>query len=206
MTPSPPRGAPDLRAPLNAVRRPTAFLACLLALAGFRVPAGAQEPEAEAPAAEVPEPEPAFPYVPPRLAVTITAGTPGLGDLQSQPATVTRPVLGAGGKIAVETDALTRTVRAEGGYEIGVTGVVSLNATWALRAGVGYGSATLVTAYSGPEADDAVAAVDRLADTESGDLQLLAAQAALRYRLPSSRRVRPFVELGAVALRWSGEG
>jgi hypothetical protein len=194
------------------VGRLRVLLACLCAILGAVGVARAQEPEPEEPAAEEPAeetspPEPAFIYVAPRFAVALTVGTPGLGDLQSQPASITRAVLDDAGKLVTDPDPLTRTVRAEGGFQVGVAGILSLSDAWAVRLGGSYGQATLATAYAGPDsADAAVEAVSRLADEESGELRTAAVEAALRYRIPSTRRAQPFVELGAAVLRWEGEG
>ena len=182
------------------------LLTCLAAIGGA-TGADAQETEPEAPATAASPPEPGFIYVAPRFAVAVTLGTPGLGDLYARPAVVDRVVLDDAGKVVADTDLLTRTVRAEGGFQAGMSAILSLDDAWAVRIGGSYGRTTLTAAYGGPDsAAAAVEAVSRLADEESGELRTTSLEAALRYRVPSARRAQPYVELGAAVLRWKGDG
>lgn len=147
-------------------------------------------------------PEPA-PYVAPRFAVGLTFGTAGLGTLQSQPVLAERLDLSGTPRDSVM---LTRSVEAERGLMVGATALLSLSPAWAVRAGIGVGRTTLRTAYDGEDDDDLyVATAERLGAMEEVDATLLAVEAALRVRLPSGRRVQPYLEVGAFGLRWDAD-
>lgn len=145
--------------------------------------------------------EPPSPYVPPRFAVGLTVGTAGMGTLQVQPVLAER--LDRFGT-ALDSVMLSRSVEADRALMVGVSALLSLSPSWAVRAGVGVGRTTLRTAYDG-EDDLYVATAERLGAMEEMEATLLAVEAALRVRLPSSRRAQPYLEVGAFGLRWKAD-
>lgn len=138
-------------------------------------------------------------YVPPRLALSLTVGRPAVGDLQWQPMLAERTDLSGA---VLGTSTVTRSVRADGGFSAGISGLVSLGPVWAVRLGVTRATATLETGY---ESADPVyeAAASAIADRESTRLTTLTAEGVIRFRMLSTRVLQPYMELGAVAVYWS---
>ena len=138
---------------------------------------------------------------PPLLALSLTAGPVGFSRLQVQPVLAERTDdLGE----PVEDWNAWRSLSASSGWELDLSGLVSLGPVWALRIGVGIARARLDVDYGGV-ADALLDEIDALPGPAGGRLSLLSGDAALRFRVPVSGRLRPFVELGAVAERWSVE-
>jgi hypothetical protein len=129
----------------------------------------------------------------------VELGTLGLDPLQQQPVQADR-IDGLGE--VLNTALLTRTVVGEGGIQVGLSGVYSLSRIWAVRGFVGAGRVTVAPRYSGSQDlfVDAAARVTASADVVGW---LLSAGTGLRIRLPSSTRLKPYVELGAALQRWS---
>jgi hypothetical protein len=138
-------------------------------------------------------------YVPPRFALSLTVGTIGIGTLQAQPALAER-VTGAGA--VTDSVLLARSVEADRGLAVGASALWSLGPRWAVRVGAELGRATLGSTYEG-EDDLYVDAANQLAAEDEVDATMLALEAAVRMRLPSSRRAQPYVEVGAFTTRWS---
>lgn len=142
--------------------------------------------------------EPAFTYVPPRVAFTVTINRPSPGRLQSQP--VVARLLSEEGEVR-DTALLQRVVEADGALELGVSSVWSLEPGWAVRLGGGIGRLTLRPRYL--VEDTAFArATGALAADEASDVTTIFLEGALRMRIASDRRAQPYLELGATALRW----
>ena len=189
--------------------RPAAILA-LVAAAGWSLgggPAAAQEvpppagPDTLAPARPDTVVRRAAPPRPvPRVAFSVTVGTLGFGDLQTQPVRAT--ALDADG-LPTDSTVLERRLAAEDGLQVGVAALVSLTSAWAVRAGATLGRATLAGGYDGeaPFEGDARG----LAPAASDDLTFLALEAALRFRPLSNRRLQPWVELGGAGVRVTAE-
>ncbi|NIP78920.1 MAG: hypothetical protein GWM90_06865, partial [Gemmatimonadetes bacterium] len=165
-----------------------------------------QEPDSRAPtpdpfaaptqdtlAAPAPPPPPA-----PRFSLAVTVGTAGLGEIQSQPVRALRT--DAGGA-PLDTAILKRVLSVDGGLHAGASAIVSLTPVWAVRIGAGLTRASLRPEYEGEE-ELFVTTVRAVSDAESVDLRVLSLESALRFRLPTTRRLRPYLELGAVATRW----
>ncbi|HUG41014.1 MAG TPA: hypothetical protein VMM12_11030 [Longimicrobiales bacterium] len=155
-----------------------------------------REAAAQGPDAASPTRPPAPPYAAPRVAFSVTLGTLGVGDLQAQP--VLAEVVDEAG-VPTAADTLARTLGAEDGFQVGGSALVGLTPAWAVRAGLTLGRATLVAGYAGEEAYERGAR--GLAGPASTDLSVLAAEGALRFRLPSGRRVQPYAELGVALVR-----
>lgn len=145
-------------------------------------------------------PAPRRPYVPPRLAVSLSAGTLGFDHLQNQPVMAVR--LGEGGA-RVDSAGLDRRLAAEDGLQATVSALLGLSRAWAIRGAVTWGSATLASGYAGEEAFETDAA--GLPHAASPDLSVLAVEGALRFRMLSGRRMQPFAEVGAAAVRLAAE-
>lgn len=144
---------------------------------------------------------PALGYQPPAVSLVITAGTPGGGDAQVQAVRAYRRT--TAGEV-LDSASLSRTVAIAGGLSGSVSGELGLGPRWVFRAGVGVATAKLETKYDGD--DEAFVASVRAIGTGSADLLALSVESALRYRIPSIRKVRPYVELGIAASRWSADG
>ena len=203
--------------------------AALTAGTGIGAPlAGQEEPPSDtaavgaaAPAAGVQdtlEARPPRPAPLPRFAVSMALRTLGLGELQTQPV-LARWVDLAGN--VQGTTVLSRTVEASGGVGAGLDLVYRLDPTWGLRLGVAAGVAELTTdeiydvlaTEEGQdralakldERDGFVAGANALAETEAADLRTWSLEGALRYRIPSTRRLRPYLELGLEFAGWESD-
>lgn len=167
----------------------------LLVLAGM---AAASPPEARAqtPDTVSAAPAPRPPYVPPRLAISVTAGWLGFGELQNQAVRVER--LNEVGTPTQEAS-LERSLTAEDGVQVGASVLLGLSSAWAVRLGATVGSASLAAGYAGEEPWEGD--VEGLPVGESADISVLSAEVALRFRMRSSRRFQPYAELGLGAIR-----
>lgn len=203
-----------------------ALLTALLVVGGSS-PLDAQEPDTvpeprERPdtARQEPAAAPTAPaYVPQRFTLSLSVSTFDFNTLQSQPVLARDPLAAhAEGSstprdwwwpesratalgTVMDSSTLSRTVAAEGGFQVGASGVLGLGPVWAVRLGAAVGRATLRPRYDGENALFEGAA-SRIARTEISDVTVLSAEAALRMRLPSARRARPFLEIGASAIHW----
>lgn len=148
----------------------------------------------------LPQP-PARRYEPAAFSLTVTAGLPGSGEAQSQPVLAYRRTLSGA---VLDSALLNRTVRYQGGISARVSGELGLSPAWVLRLGAGVTTATLQTSYSG-DRDLYVLSVEAIQAGEA-ELRALSLESAIRYRIPSSRRLQPYLEFGAVYSRWSAEG
>lgn len=146
-------------------------------------------------------PRPSLGYDPAAFSLAIDIGTPGGGDAQRQPVRAWQ--LDYTGT-PVDSALLARTVTIRGGVYGGVSGTLGLGRDWAIRLGLGLTTATLQAHYGG----DAEAFVDRANATAdvTADLRRLSIESALQYRIPSQRRVQPYLELGATFSRWQTRG
>lgn len=139
-------------------------------------------------------------YRPAFLDLTLSVGTPGSGDVQAQPvqAVLTLPAIGR------DTALLTRTVALVGGTYVGAAAALAFENGWGFRLGVGVAAATLRAYLAGDE--EFFSATPDAVPAQAADIRALSAEATVRYWIPSEKRVRPFVELGAAATRWTAEG
>lgn len=137
-------------------------------------------------------------HQPPRFSFSVAGGSLGIGTLQRQPVTARRrDPAGA----VLRSATLTRTVVAEAGIHAGAAVIASLSPAWALRLGVAGGRATLRTRYAG-EDSLFLRTLEVVGDRETIELSLLSFEAALRFRIASTRRLQPYLELGAARQRW----
>ena len=191
--------------------KPLAPLALLLVLASLSpvTPAAAQEDAAaqdtvaaeQDPAAQdsVVSPEaPPIAYTPPRFAGGLTLGRVTGSTLQTQPVLAERV---AGDGTVLDQWTLRRSVDLDAVYQLGAWALVSLGPAWALRVGGGIGWGSLSSNFGG-EPEEVGAEAEELADHEP-PVQLLSLVGALRFRVPTTRRFRPYAELGLAAERWS---
>lgn len=138
----------------------------------------------------------------PRLSLTAHVGTFGIGDLQQQPVLAVRRTPGG---VVTASDTLQRVIRVGGGFQVGASAVWSIDPTWAVRLGLSWGRSSLEASYS--DGDDALRAdVAAIAGPGEVDARVLTLESALRFRIPSQRRVEPYAEMGVGAVRWSVEG
>ena len=137
----------------------------------------------------------------PRVAFAIGIGTLGISDLQVQPVRAERT--GPGG--TVTESVLRRSIRAEGGYQVSGSALLSLSRAWAVRAGAGAGRADLRMGYGGDD-DDLLAEARGIPLPGEATLNLVSGEAALRFRVPAPGRFRPYGELGVAAERWGLDG
>ena len=190
--------------------KPLAPLALLLALATLSpaTPATAQEnataqdtlvaePDpADQDSMVAPEPSPAA-YAPPRFSGGLTLGRVTGSTLQTQPVLAERV---AGDGTVLDQWTLRRSVDLDAVYQLGAWALVSLGPAWALRVGGGIGWGSLSSSFGGEPAEIGDEA-EELAAHEPG-IQLLSLVGALRFRIPATRRFRPYAELGLAAERW----
>ncbi|MDX1673404.1 MAG: hypothetical protein R3314_01285 [Longimicrobiales bacterium] len=178
-----------------------ATLAALATLAVV-IPATAQAPRDSVPQdTVVVGPRSGLGYTPPRLSIAGFVGLPGSGPAQSHPVRASRRDLTG---VVIDSTLLTRSVEIRGGWHGGVAATLGLGRDWAVRLGAGYSTATLATEYSG-ESEIFVADANELAGSEVA-LRVASLESALLYRIPSSRRVQPYLELGGAVSRWSTDG
>ena len=173
---------------------PRRLLTVFLLATGAALPAAAQAPDSSEATTR-----PSRAYVPPRVALSVTAGSPGLGEIQSQEVVAERLFGGA----VTETASLRRTLSVEDGFHAGVSALFGLSPAWGVRVGLAAGRANLAAEYSGEEEwEDAVRGLD---PGGAGELSTLSAEAALRFRMVSRRRLQPYAEVGITTLRIDAE-
>ncbi len=160
---------------------------------------GDEEPVQEQPA---PAAAPATPPPPvPSFSVSLTFGAMGDRPLQGQPVLAERR--DAAGNV-LQSASLGRSLEAEGGFEVGISGLMTLDPAWAVRLGAGIGRTTFGVSYNG-EDDVFVAAAGHLAAGEATPVTIVVLEGALRLRIPSTRQAQPYLELGATSIRWHAD-
>lgn len=146
-------------------------------------------------------PRPTLGYEPAAFSLELELGAPGSADVQAQPVRVRRAQLTGA---VVDSAVLTRTVAIRGARYGGLSGILSLGSDWGGRVGVGVAAATLQTDYDGE--DEAFVASANAAAGGRTELRILSLESALRYRIPSRKRLQPYLELGAAVTRWRTDG
>lgn len=146
-------------------------------------------------------PRPGLGYTPPTFSIAAFVGLPGSGPAQSHPVRAWRRDLTG---VVTDSTVLSRAIDIRGGWYGGISGTLGLDRDWALRLGAGVSTATLETEYSG-ESEIFVAGANELAAAPVA-LRVASLEAALLYRIPSARRIRPYLELGGAVSRWSADG
>ena len=142
--------------------------------------------------------QPPLGYVPPSFSLAVFAGVPGSGPGQSQPVQLWRRLLDG---TVTDSATLNRAIAINGAYMGAVHGTLGLGRDWALRLGAGLATATLETEYSG---DDQVLVASANAVAGSAvELQIVSLESALIFRIPSTRQLQPYVELGGALSRWT---
>jgi hypothetical protein len=149
-----------------------------------------------------PEP-PALGYDPAALAFELTVGLPGSGNAQRQPATVWRTDLQG---TVLDSARLTRSLAVRGGVVATVAAVIGLGPDWAVRGGLGLATARAQVAYGGPDADSLLVSAANAVPTPGTALMLVALETGVRYRIPSRKRLQPYLELGAAYVSWHARG
>jgi hypothetical protein len=143
-----------------------------------------------------PAPAQSFEAAPPRVSVSLSVGTIGVTDLQTQPVLAAR--LGEDGE--TETTTLVRTITGGSGRSANAAVVITLSPAWGLRVGASAGTIRLAHGFTGPqEWADAAREIPVAAERDVG---ILAWDSAVRYRIPTDRLLRPYVEVGIAAERW----
>lgn len=194
-------------------------VALLLAMAAFGVQdARAQERPEEArtardtaasdtaasdttPAPTIRLPPPPLGYDPAVFSLTVTLGRPGDGDAQTQSVrALRRDRTGA----VLDSAVLSRTVFVRGTVYGGVSGTLSLSRRWGLRVGLDVAAATLQPGYSGSH--EVLLATAEAVAADPGELRVVTVESTLRHRIASSKRMQPYIELGAAMSRWSVDG
>lgn len=145
----------------------------------------------------LPPPRPPFRYVPAAFSLTLSVGRPGSGPLQTQPVLVQHTAFYGSAPDSVR---LARDLRSQGGLFAAVTATMSLGPAWALNLAVGVARAEVQTSYQG---DDDFGVSAAALTGRGGDLTTLGVESTIRYRIPSTRRLQPFLELGGAVSRWS---
>lgn len=144
---------------------------------------------------------PALGYQPPALSVSLMVGLTAGADAQDHPVRFLRTDLNGA---VLDSAGLNRTVELSGSVYAGVSGAFGLGRDWALRLGLGVMTGTLEASYAGE--DEVFVYSANAAASNAADLEILTVESALQYRIPSSRRVQPYLELGAAMSRWNAEG
>lgn len=141
-------------------------------------------------------------YDPALLSLVFTVGLPGTGEAQLQPVLAVRSVSTTGAR---DSAVLNRVVRLRGAVTTGASAVLSLGRAWGVRLGAAVTTGTLQPEYAGDGAEALVDAANAAASAGT-DVLTLDLETTLRYRLPIQKRLRPYLELGAVVSRWSTDG
>ncbi|MFW6205765.1 MAG: hypothetical protein ACOC5I_00870, partial [Gemmatimonadota bacterium] len=128
-------------------------------------------------------------------------GQPGEGEAQTHAVDAYRTDLSGA---VLDSAVLSRSLTVRGGIRAAFAGELSLGPRWAVRLGLGAAVATLETGYSGQ--DDAILAGARALTPDGERITVLSAETTLRYRIPSQRRFRPYLEMGTGVSRWSIDG
>jgi hypothetical protein len=134
------------------------------------------------------------------LGLTFSVGTLRFGEIQGQPIQAQR--LGDAGDVA-ETLILRRELGAASGLHVGAGVVIPLGPVWRGRLGVGLGRASLRQGFHGPDAWTEEAAAVPV--TGERDVAIATGEAALRFVVPSRHALRPYLEVGVSAERWSSD-
>lgn len=134
------------------------------------------------------------------LGVSFSVGSLRFGEIQSQPIRAQR--LGEAGEVT-ETLVLRGALGAASGLHAGAGVVIPLGPVWRGRLGVGLGRARLRQGFDGPDAWTEEAADVPI--TEERDVAMVTGEAALRFVIPSSHTLRPYLEVGVSAERWSSD-
>lgn len=140
-------------------------------------------------------------YEPPRWALSVGTGFASYGDLQAQDVVATWTAEDS----ITDVRTMRREVKAAGGLQVSGSVLVGLTPAWAIRAGGAWSSGSLDVSVSG-EDEDRVGEVRTLTGQGAGEFNLLSGEAALRFRMASSRRLQPYAELGVAVLRWALDG
>ena len=148
-------------------------------------------------------PPPTLGYDPAAAALEVSIELPGSGTAQRQPVRAWRTDLSG---TVVDSAVLTRTVEIRGGMAGGLSGLIGLGKDWALRLGVQVATATVETDYAGAEANEVLAGAANAIPGTSAELRLLSLESGLRFRIPSTRRFQPYLELGTAVSRWTTTG
>lgn len=145
-------------------------------------------------------PSPALGYEPAAFSLALHVGRPGSGEAQTHPVRAWRTDLyGA----VLDSAALSRTLTVRGAVSAGLAAILSLGPDWALSLGANVATATLEASYHGDN-DLYVITANAVAGRPL-DLRVLSLESGLRYRIPSSKRMQPFLELGTAVSRWSAD-
>lgn len=145
-------------------------------------------------------PPPTLGYEPAAFSLALDVGRPGSGKAQTHPVRAWRTDLyGA----VLDSATMTRTATVRGAVSAGLAAILGLGPDWALRLGVGLATATLEADYRGDN-EIYVTTANAVAGRPL-DLRVLSLESGLRYRIPSSKRLQPFLELGTAVSRWSAE-
>lgn len=145
-------------------------------------------------------PPPTLGYQPAAFSVALHVGRPGSGEAQTQPVRAWRTDLDGA---VLDSAALTRTAKVRGTVSAGLAAILGLGPDWALRLGASVAIATLEASYRGDN-EIYVTTANAVAGRPL-DLRVLSLESGLRYRIPSGKRVQPFLELGTAVSRWSTE-
>lgn len=170
--------------------------------------AAPQQPDSAAPQqADSVAPIQVPPLTGPRFSLILTVGPTGLGELQSQPIVARRTDLAGA---VLDSAVVGRSLVADGGYHAAASAAYALTPAWVIRLGAGVTRGTLRPEYEGDpdvfihsEGAITINLLDPLVGSRTTDFSVLEVESALRYRIPSSRRLQPWLELGAVMTRWS---
>ncbi len=148
-------------------------------------------------------PRPGLGYVPARAAVLLTVGLPGSGEAQQQPVWARRTdYLDA----PMDSASLDRTVTIRGGVTAGLSAILGLGRDWAVRLGASVATARIQTRYSGDESAAVLIDNANAIPGTTADLSVLSLETGLLYRIPSTKRLQPYLELGTALSRWTGRG
>ena len=148
-------------------------------------------------------PAPTLGYDPAAVALEVSFGLPGSGTAQRQPVRAWRTDFSG---TVVDSALLTRATELRGGISGGVSGIIGLGKDWALRLGLQVATATVATDYTGAEADEVLVTAANATPGAATELRLLSLETGLRFRIPSSRRLQPYLEVGAALSRWAATG
>jgi opacity protein-like surface antigen len=140
-------------------------------------------------------------WTPPRFTVSVSIGTLGSGDLQTQAVQAER--LGEDG-VVLESADLGRRIGLRGGYRAQVSATGALGHGWALRLAAAMGRGRLAHSYSGPDRWAADAAA--LPAAGDRDVSLTGIETALRFNVLTGHRLSPYLEVGIAADRWQSAG
>lgn len=137
-------------------------------------------------------------YEPATFSLVLDVGRPGAGEAAAYPVRAWRTNLSG---TVLDSTTMTRTATVRGTGSAGLGAILGLGPDWALRLGVAVAAATLEADYQG-EDEIYVAAANAMAGTTS-ELRVVSLESGLRYRIPSSKRMQPYLELGTAMSRWS---